>query len=99
MIEQLHLFDVGDDSGRIIKTVSTNLGPFGNRTDLIVVRGDTLGGASLIECDNPDALYFNQLSHFDAEQQMTLLNLPHMDPPGPDGPLTGPLDPDGSTKV
>ncbi len=61
---QLDLFAVSNQAslGRIVKTVHTDLGTFGNRTDLILVRGATVGGVSHLECDNEDALYFNNQS-------------------------------------
>ena len=58
-------FDFGSpeaNSSRIVRTVSTDLGPFGNRTDIIVVDGSTVGGASLIECADPDVDYFNGMT-------------------------------------
>ena len=33
----------------LVRTIQTNLGRFGNRTDVIVVTERTLGGASLLE--------------------------------------------------
>ena len=47
--------------GRVIRTVSTDLGPFGNRTDLFVL-DDSVRGMSLLECDDSDARYFNGAS-------------------------------------
>ncbi len=41
----------------LIKTIHTDLGPFGNRTDVLIVEKDTVRGTSLLECDNPDATY------------------------------------------
>ena len=48
---------------RVIRSVSTDLGPFGNRTDLFWL-GTTIGAVSLLECDNPDALYYSQSSAY-----------------------------------
>jgi len=61
---QLELFSDANlaYSSRVVKTVSTDLGPFGNRTDEIVVEGDTVRGVSHLVCDNPDVLYFNHRS-------------------------------------
>ena len=42
---QLDLFD----APLLVKTVDTNLGRFGNRTDVIVVTARHMGGASLLE--------------------------------------------------
>ena len=57
---QLSLFDANVASpSRVVVTVNTDLGIFGNRTDLIVVDGETVGGTSLIECDDHDVQFFN----------------------------------------
>jgi len=60
----LFLFNVSPKAspGRVVKTVHTDLGLFGNRTDLIIVDESTVRGASLLECDDADALYFNDQS-------------------------------------
>ena len=50
------------DGSRTVIAVETKIGVFGNRTDLIVVDEGTVGGASLVECDNSDVLYFNNQS-------------------------------------
>ena len=57
--KQLDLFS---DQERIVRTVSTDLGSFGNRTDIFVVGGDVVRGTSLLECDNADVYYFNNMS-------------------------------------
>jgi len=49
-------------AGRIVLSVETKIGVFGNRTDLIVVDGRTVRGTSLIECDDPDVHYYNTQS-------------------------------------
>ncbi len=61
---QLELFEVSPEArlGRVVRTVTTELGPFGNRVDVIIVRGDTVGGASHLECDDPNVDYFNKWS-------------------------------------
>ena len=46
----------------VVIAIETKIAPFGNRTDLIVVEGRTVRGASLLECNNPDAEYFNSQS-------------------------------------
>ena len=46
---------------KIVRTVSTDLGRFGNRTDIFEL-GDVVRGASLLECDDEDVRYFNQHS-------------------------------------
>ena len=48
--------------GRVVKTVDTNLGMFGNRTDLIIVDQGSVRGASLLECDDPNIEYYNNQS-------------------------------------
>jgi len=53
-----------EDAGRqigLLKTVHTDLGIFGNRTDLIEL-GLPQGGASLVECDDPNVLWFDSNS-------------------------------------
>ena len=63
MGEQLHLFDANEASpGRVVLAIETSLGPFGNRTDLIIVDESNTGGTSFLECDNSDAQYFNHTS-------------------------------------
>ena len=47
---------------RIVKTINTDLGDFGNRTDIIVVDESTVRGASLLECADSDVQYFNNQS-------------------------------------
>ena len=48
-MEQYELFDANvASSSRVVKTVHTELGRFGNRTDLIVVDGSTVKGTSLL---------------------------------------------------
>ena len=59
-------FPEGDSNqarpGRVVTTTYTDLGPFGNRVDVIVVEGTTVGGASHLECTDPDVKYFNMHS-------------------------------------
>ena len=59
--------------GRIVRTVSTDLGPFGNRIDILVVDESTVRGVSLLECDNEDAEYFNCGSGTDPRQLSLIL--------------------------
>ena len=47
--------------GRVVFTVATDLGPFGNRTDVIIVDGSTVGGVSLLECEDEKVEYYNHL--------------------------------------
>jgi len=47
----------------VIRSVSTDLGVFGNRTDIIVL-GDSTWGVSLLECSNPDVNYYSQSSAY-----------------------------------
>ena len=47
---------------RAVIVSETNLGRFGNRTDVIVVGGRTVRGTSLLECDDADVQYFNNQS-------------------------------------
>ncbi len=48
-------------TGKVVKTVSTDLEVFGNRIDVFEL-GDVVRGASLLECDDEDVRYFNQHS-------------------------------------
>jgi len=50
------------NSSRIVFTVSTDIRPFGNRTDVIVVDGSTVRDVSLVDCDDEEVQYFNHLS-------------------------------------
>jgi len=61
---QLELFNSANEAslGRVVRTVETDLHEFGNRTDIIVVDGSTVRDMSLLECDDPDVLYFNNYS-------------------------------------
>ena len=58
---QLELFNDANvaSPGRVVFTSSTDLGRFGNRTDVIVVDDSTVGGVSLLECDDESVQYFN----------------------------------------
>ena len=40
-----------------VKTIHTDLGPFGNRTDVIVVDEGTVRGTSLLNCTDPAVQY------------------------------------------
>ena len=64
MADQLELFNNANQAspGRVVRSVCTPLGSFGNRTDLIVVDDGIVRGLSLLECDNPDVDYFNNQS-------------------------------------
>ena len=44
---------------RAVIVVETNIGEFGNRTDVIVVDEGTVRGMALLECDDSDVEYFN----------------------------------------
>ncbi len=81
---QYDLFGVANEASpsRVVKSIDTNLGVFGNRTDLIVVDESTVGEASLIECDNSDVRYFNSASPFDKMD-----NIDSLEPGGDQGPL------------
>ncbi len=61
-MEQPELFPSYMPQSRIVIAVETNIAPFGNRTDVIVVDGSTVRGLSLVECDDSDVKYFNQHS-------------------------------------
>ena len=60
--KQLDLFSPKQPPARIVLAVETNIDPFGNRSDVIVVDEGSVRGVSLLECDNVDALYFNNHS-------------------------------------
>jgi len=59
---QLELFPPKPPKSRIVIVVETNLGPFGNRTDVTVVDESTVRGLSLLESKDPNVLYFNNQS-------------------------------------
>ncbi len=48
--------------GEIVISKHTDLLEFGNRYDILIVRGDTVRGVSLLECDDEDVRYFNSQS-------------------------------------
>ncbi len=50
------------DSSRVVFTVSTPLGPFGNRIDVISVEGPSVRDVSLLECNDDSVEYYNHLS-------------------------------------
>ena len=58
---QLDLFSPKQPGQDLVLAVETNLGPFGNRIDVMVVKDGTVRGASLLECDNPDAFHSDNL--------------------------------------
>ncbi len=43
--------------GPLVKTIHTDLGQFGNRTDILIVEDGTVRGVSLLECNNPAVSY------------------------------------------
>ena len=58
-----NLFSVDNPpESRIVIAVETNLGPFGERTELIVVDESTVRAVSLLECDDADVHYYNGMS-------------------------------------
>jgi len=64
---QIELFSSKPPATRIVLAVETNIAPFGNRTDVIVVDEGTVRGMSLLECTDPDVEYFNMHSSLDEE--------------------------------
>ena len=63
MGRQLELFaSVKPPKSRIVISVETKIGVFGNRTDLIVVDDGNVRGLSLLECDDSDVEYYNNAS-------------------------------------
>ena len=48
-------------SGVVVRTVSTDLGLFGNRTDIFSVEDGVVRAVSLLECTNPNVDYFHNL--------------------------------------
>ena len=90
---QLDLFLPKQPAGRIVLAVETNLGPFGNRTDVMVVDKRTVRGLSLLECDNPFVHHSDNLQLPTEEDIMTDFTAPP-----PDDKTLGPLD-DGKPKV
>ena len=65
---QLDLFVPIPQQSRTVIAVETKIPGFGNRTDLIVVDGSTVRGVSLLESDNPDVRFFNNLSESPYEE-------------------------------
>ena len=61
MIYQPSLFSPKQPEGRIVLAVETNLGRFGNRTDVMVVDGSTVRGVSLLQCDDDDVIHSDNL--------------------------------------
>jgi len=59
---QLDLFVHNPPESRIVIAVETNIEPFGNRVDVIVVDEGVVRGVSLLECDDRDVSYFNMHS-------------------------------------
>ena len=59
---QLDLFFPKQPESRIVIAVETNIEPFGNRTDVIVVDEGRVRGMSLLECEDPDVKYLNEYS-------------------------------------
>jgi len=62
-------------SSKLVKTVHTQLGLFGNRTDIIIVEDGTVRGMSLLECDNPNVSYHSEDSQADLDQLDLFNNL------------------------
>ncbi len=62
-MEQLELeFDAPEaNPGKVVKSVHTDLGGFGTRTDVFEF-GDDLREHGLIECADPNVRFFNQHS-------------------------------------
>jgi len=50
-----------------LKTIHTDLGVFGNRTDVIFVTSGGIGSTSLIDCDDPDVNYFDYMAPQESE--------------------------------
>ena len=61
MNHQLELFSPKQPTGRKVLVVETNIGTFGNRTDVMVVDGSTVRGLSLVECDNSNVEHSDNL--------------------------------------
>ena len=68
--------------------VETNLGVFGNRTDLFLVDAGVVRGASLLECSNPNVEYSDSLEHRTERDTMLHLDRSKDD----DLKASGPLD-------
>ena len=47
---------------KIVISKHTDFLEFGNRYDILIVRGDVVRGVSLLECDDEDVAYFNNQS-------------------------------------
>ena len=63
MESQVELFDAHSaSSSRVVIAIDTDISPFGNRTDLIIVDESTVRGVSLVESDDSDVQYFNHAS-------------------------------------
>jgi len=59
MNKQLELFGLAVQPGDVVRVVSTKLGRFGERTDVISVGHGTVRVASLVECEDPDVIYID----------------------------------------
>ena len=62
---QLELFDDVSNAasvGRVVKTVHTDLGQFGNLIIVVVVDGSNVRVLSHLECADPKIEYYNHLS-------------------------------------
>ena len=59
---QLNMLSSKQPASLIVKAVETNLGPFGNRTDVMVVDGSTVRGVSLLE-PSPQAILVSREGH------------------------------------
>jgi len=80
-------------SDLIVKTIHTDLGVFGNRTDILIVEDGTVRGTSLLECSDPLVKY--HYGGLIGGRQLDLLSPMHK--PN-DIPTEGPLDDGKPTK-
>jgi len=68
---QLELFGLdGQPYKPLVKTIHTDLGVFGNRTDILVVDESTVRGTSLLECTDPAVQYHSNASRIEESETL-----------------------------
>ncbi len=68
--QESKILQAEEEEGLFVKTIHTDLGQFGNRTDVLIVEDGTVRGVSLLECDNPSVEY-----HYDGQVDPSQLDL------------------------
>jgi len=62
LCKQLDLFDLVPAGSDLVKICRTVIEPFGEHTHVAYRKDGVVRGASLIECDDPDVVFFNSNS-------------------------------------